>query len=156
MRIFIKNAVDPALIPITDDVNEKANLFGDVDKVKMDEIQINTDDSDLEAKRKALLKKLRKENIAFEEKEDNSSFYVGKVFRARMIPTKYEYFIWWWAMSDFGHWCQYGVKWSFLPLDTLYLKRTLGQKFFHMKAFYGQEYGTRQDNGGTMENSITN
>ncbi|KAJ9555992.1 hypothetical protein OSB04_010606 [Centaurea solstitialis] len=60
---------------------EAGNVDGDVDAVDMDNIDSNTDDEDLEAERKALLRKLRKSKAAVDE--DNLSFYVGQVFGSK-------------------------------------------------------------------------
>ncbi|KAJ9568363.1 hypothetical protein OSB04_004329 [Centaurea solstitialis] len=60
---------------------EIPNVDGDADTVYMDGLESNTDDEDLEAERKSLLRKLRREKVAVEE--DTVSFDVGKVFGSK-------------------------------------------------------------------------
>ncbi|KAJ9541248.1 hypothetical protein OSB04_027754 [Centaurea solstitialis] len=64
-------------------VVEKGNVPGDVNVVEMDVMDSSTDESDLEAERKALLRKLRKEKSACDDKEETVSFYVGQVFGSK-------------------------------------------------------------------------
>ncbi|KAJ9560388.1 hypothetical protein OSB04_005548 [Centaurea solstitialis] len=64
-------------------VVEKGNVPRDVNVVEMDVMDSSTDESDLEAERKALLRKLRKEKSACDDKEETVSFYVGQVFGSK-------------------------------------------------------------------------
>ncbi|KAI3714943.1 hypothetical protein L6452_21905 [Arctium lappa] len=82
MKTFRANTdCDAEWVEKNDGATETPNMVGDVDAVDMDDIDSNTDDSDLEAERKTLLKILRKEKAAVEE--DILSFYVGKVFGSK-------------------------------------------------------------------------